>query len=180
MRPTTRRGKLLEIDPAGDRATGPPIATGRDPAAVVVTGGSVWVANRGDDTVSRVDAATRTVEASIPVGDQPALLSAGGGSVWVANLGDNTLMRIDAATGGVRGAPISLGKEIDDLAVSEHAVWVAAADGTVTRLDPVSGEVVGSPLAPARAPLSLAVDGGTLWVGSVADRTLNRIEEGGG
>ena len=88
-------------------------------------GGSVWVANRGDDTVSRVDAATRAVEASIPVGDQPALLSAGGGSVWVANLGDNTLMRIDAATGGVRGAPISLGKEIDDLAVSEHAVWVA-------------------------------------------------------
>ena len=164
----------------GDRATGPPTATGRDPAAVAVTGGSVWVANRGDDTVLRIDAATGTVKASIPVGDQPALLSAGGGSVWVANLGDNTLMRIDAATGGVRGAPISLGKEIDDLAVSERAVWVAAADGTVSRLDPVSGEVVGSPLAPARAPLSLAVDGGTLWVGSIADRTLNRIEEGGG
>ena len=162
----------------GDRATGPPTATGRDPAAVVVTGGSVWVANRGDDTVSRVDAATRSVEASIPVGDEPALLSAGGGSVWVANLGDNTLMRIDAATGAVRGAPISLGKEIDDLAVSERAVWVAAADGTVTRLDPVSGEVVGSPLAPARAPLSLALDGGTLWVGSVVDRTLQQDRGG--
>ena len=95
------------------------------------------------------------------------------------HLGDNTLMRIDSGTGRVEGAAISLGKDIHDLAASDDAVWVSAADGTVTRLDPATGEIVGSPLSPARAPLSLAVNGGVVWVGSVADRTLTKIEDGG-
>ena len=134
-------------------------------------GGSVWVANRGDDTVSRVDAATRAVEASIPVGDQPALLSAGAGSVWVGQPRRQHAHADRRGDGRGPGAPISLGKEIDDLAVSEQAVWVAAADGTVTRLDPDSGEVVGSPLgtgpgaALAGGRRRNAVGGGALTTG---------------
>ncbi len=171
-------GSLVRIATPADRITSR-VDTGHDPTDVALAGGSVWVANRADGTVWRIDPRTRAVRAKIRVGSQPAVLAVGGGKVWVANLGDNTLMRIDSGTGRVEGAAISLGKEIHDLAASDDAVWVSAADGTVTRLDPATGEIVGSPLSPARAPLSLAVNGGVVWVGSVADRTLTRIEDGG-
>ena len=77
----------------------------------------------------------------------------------------------------VLGAPVSLGKEIQDLAGSDESLWVSAADGTVTRLDAATGAVVGSPLSPAGAALALAVDGNSVWVGSSSDQTLTRIEE---
>ena len=171
-------GSLARIATPADRIASK-VDTGHDPTDVALAGGSVWVANRADGTVWRIDPRTRAVRAKIRVGSQPAVLAVGGGKVWVANLGDNTLMRIDSGTGRVEGAAISLGKDIHDLAASDDAVWVSAADGTVTRLDPATGEIVGSPLSPARAPLSLAVNGGVVWVGSVADRTLTKIEDGG-
>ena len=179
-KPNTAPGSLVRIDPTSDRISGKPTRTGRVPAAVLVGQGSVWVANRGSDSVWRIDPRTRAVTAKVSVGDQPAALALSGGRIWVANLGDRTIMRIDLATNRVQGAPISLGKEIQDLAGSENAVWVSAADGTVTRLDPRTGQPVGSPLTPARAPLVLGVDNGIVWVGSASDKTLTRIQEGTG
>jgi streptogramin lyase len=170
-------GSLARIATPSDRIT-TKLATGHDPSSVALAAGSVWVANRADDSVWRFDPKTGAVTARIRVGDQPGVIAASGGNVWVANLGDNTLMRIDSATSRVEGAAIALGKEIHDLTASAEAVWVSAADGTVTRLDPRTGRQVGVPFTPAPAPLSLAVANGVLWVGSSGDRTLTQIEEG--
>ena len=43
-----------------------------DPAAVAVGAGAVWVANRADGTVSKIDPRTDSVTATIPVGRGPA------------------------------------------------------------------------------------------------------------
>ena len=171
-------GLLGHIDPTTNRLTGKRVTVGRSPAAVMVADGSVWVANQADDSVWRVDPNTRTVIAKIHVGAQPSLLAASAGRVWVANTGDDTLMHIDTSANRVEGAPVSLGKQIQQLVASADAVWVGAADGTVTRLDPQSGSTVGSPIAPAPAPFFLATEGGTLWVASNTNRTLTRIQEG--
>ncbi len=53
--------------------------------------GSVWVANAGDGTVTRIDPARATVVGDpIPVGRDPRELAVGEGFVWVANAGDGT------------------------------------------------------------------------------------------
>ncbi|WP_246551654.1 protein kinase domain-containing protein [Miltoncostaea oceani] len=170
-------GSLVRIDPVSDRRVGAAVATGRGPADVAVDGAGVWVANTHADSVWRFDPDTRRVLARIPVGDDPRAITVGAGGVWVANVGDRTITRIDPATNRVQGAPISLGKEIEDVVASDRAVWVAAADGTVTRLDPATGQTVGQPLPTGRAPLALAEDAGVVWAVSAADRTLTRIEE---
>jgi peptide/nickel transport system substrate-binding protein len=55
------------------------------PAAIVVGGGAVWVANALDSTVSRIDPLRGSVVATIPVGSGAAALALTRGSVWVAS-----------------------------------------------------------------------------------------------
>jgi YVTN family beta-propeller protein len=54
----------------------------------------VWVANAGDDTVTRIDAATaKPVGKPLQVGDDPIGVAVGGGSVWTTDFRDDTLSR---------------------------------------------------------------------------------------
>ena len=55
----------------------------RPPTGVAVGGGSVWVANSGDGTVTRIDPKTDKVSATIAVGGSPQAITVAGGRVWV-------------------------------------------------------------------------------------------------
>jgi YVTN family beta-propeller protein len=59
------------------------IPVGADPVAVAVGGGSVWVTNYLDGTVSRVDPTMNEVVATIEVGPHPDHIAVGEGGVWV-------------------------------------------------------------------------------------------------
>jgi class 3 adenylate cyclase len=59
------------------------IAVGDRPDDVVYADGTVWVANYGDESVSRVDPVLAQEKARYPVGIQPKALAAANGKVWV-------------------------------------------------------------------------------------------------
>ena len=61
--------------------------------------GDVWVANSGDGTVSRINAAAGRVVDTIRVGNIPVAIASGPSGVWVANQGDDTVDQIDPGTG---------------------------------------------------------------------------------
>ncbi len=70
-----------------ERSCSPSASAMARPASLSVNG-AVWVANRLDGTVSRIDPATNSVSATIPeVGANPTAVAAGLGAVWVANCG---------------------------------------------------------------------------------------------
>jgi DNA-binding beta-propeller fold protein YncE len=125
--------------------------------------------------VLRFDPSTLELRDRIAVGDGPGALAAGAGGVWVANLDDRTLLRIDARSGQPEGAPVSLGKEIDDLVLTRHGLWVAGGDATITRLDPRSGEPIGAAITVGRGPLSLAAAPEGVWVGSAGTQTVQLV-----
>jgi YVTN family beta-propeller protein len=83
------------------------IPVGLRPQGIVVGAGAVWVANSGDNTVSRISATSRRLVATIRVGPRPQGVAVGAGAVWVANDGDDTVSRIDPATGAI--ATIKIG-----------------------------------------------------------------------
>src|SRR4051812_42413274 len=93
-------GFLLLTGCAGNDVASDTIAirVGREPRAVAVDENSVWVANRADGSVLRIDPGTNKVLASIPAGREPYGIAVGAGSVWVANRGDGTVVRIDPGT----------------------------------------------------------------------------------
>ena len=59
------------------------IPVGRSPAGVAFGAGSVWVANSGDGTVTRINPSTSKPIATIPVGGSPQALTIADGRVWV-------------------------------------------------------------------------------------------------
>jgi serine/threonine-protein kinase len=170
------RGALVRIEPRTNALDGPAVRAGRTLVAVAEGTDAVWVADEGADDVVRVDPASRRIVARVRVGAAPGRLAVASGVVWVANLGDRTLTRIDSKTNRVVGAPTSLGKDIQDIAIAAGRLWVASADATVTPLDVQTGAVTGPSIPVGRPPLSLAADRDELWVANGGDRTIQKIE----
>ena len=89
------------------------VPVGMHPAHVVVAsdGGTAYITNGGDNTVSVVDTAAQRVVASIPVGASPhgLRISPDGKQAWVANLKGGTVSVIDT-TSRKQVAQVHVGK----------------------------------------------------------------------
>jgi hypothetical protein len=170
-------GRLTRLDARTARVGAGPVPAGRDPAAVLAAAGSVWVPDRTRDEVLRFDPVTLRLRDRVRVGDGPALLAGDARAVWVGNVGESTLMRIDGAD--VVGAPVELGKQLDDLLLGFGQLWVAGRDGSVTRLDASTGQPAGAPVQIGGAPLALAASPAGVWVASAGNGTLRLLRAPG-
>jgi YVTN family beta-propeller protein len=112
---------LLRIDARTGRAKRIPL--GSFPVGVAVGFGSVWVSDRGDDTVRRIDPVTGHIRHVIAVGHIPAGVAVDQGSVWVTSQCTGTLSRIDPASNRVVRT-IELGHHPFDLVVGRGFAWV--------------------------------------------------------
>jgi len=169
-------GRLDRLDPESGKRVGRPRVPGTDAYDVAAGAGSVWMANGLRDTVTRLDARTRTAAPGSPitVDREPSAIAVGEGAAWVANA--NSVTRIDTNTSRPVGDPIPVGGA-SAIAAGEGSVWVTSRqNNTVARIDPRTGKVVGRPIAVGRAPSAVAVGAGAVWVTNEADNTLTRID----
>jgi DNA-binding SARP family transcriptional activator/DNA-binding beta-propeller fold protein YncE len=125
------------VDAASGRITRS-FAVGRDPRALTLAFGSVWVANYQDTFVTRIDRATGQ-SATIPVGGHPTAIAGTGKDVWVWTL-EGLLVPIDPRFDSA-GEPIPLqaqapsGRVLGGIAVCGGFLWVTAPPTTLIRLD---------------------------------------------
>jgi YVTN family beta-propeller protein len=164
--------------PASDSVryvVGKPIDVGRKPDGLAIGDRSVWVANSGDGTASRIDPADDQSGEEIPVGDNPDSVAIGGGSVWITNRDDNSVTELDARTGEQRGGPIPVGPAPEGVAYGEATVWVAeSGGGSVSRIDPKTRTV--TRVRVGTGPVGVAVGDGSVWVANATDGTVARID----
>ena len=73
------------------------VVVGTEPVSVATGFGSVWVANSGNATVTRVALAGPRVE-TLGLNDQPSTIATGSGYVWVLSERSKKLLRIDPET----------------------------------------------------------------------------------
>ena len=154
---------VAKIDPGSNTRVGRDFA-GRSPDGAAFGAGSLWVANRGENTVDRFD--PRSFGGGpvvvIKVGHGPSGVAVGGGFVWVANTDDDSVSRIDPLTQSVTRIPV--GRSPRGVAYGAGAVWVAdGGDGTVKRIDPRSGQVKAT-IHVGNSPSGIAVGEGLVWV----------------
>jgi YVTN family beta-propeller protein len=124
------QSRLFEIDAATNQLVPQQVTVGTDPSAIALGFGSIWVANRGDGTVSRIQAGGVGRPArvqTIAVGERPVDIAAGEGAVWVANAGSGTVSRIDPATNRVTRT-IDLHNSPAGIAAGAGRVWVTTAE----------------------------------------------------
>ena len=126
------------------------IAVGAAPAAVAVSGISLYVANSGSKSVSVISTKTNKVVGSpITVGASPAAVAVSGDSLIVANTGSNTVTVISTKTNKVVGSPITVGATPRAVAVTGKILYVAnTGSNTVTVINTAAtntAPVVGAP-----------------------------------
>jgi streptogramin lyase len=122
----TGNSLVWEIDPA----TGETLSETK--LQLVVSGlavgeGAAWVLSRDQDSVTRIDLATKTVSEGFSVGRSPEAVSVGAGAVWVTSSRDDTVTRFDVATADVK--TIDAGGTPTGIAVGEGAAWVGVEMG---------------------------------------------------
>ena len=161
------------IDPDGGRITAQ-YRVGHGPEAMTAGAGSVWVANRVDGTVSRIDRGREEV-LTIDVGGEPTGLAFGAGWLWVADGQGRTVAQIDPGVNKVVQRYV-VGNAAHAVAVGFGAVWVASAvDAAVVKINAKSGRVTKRIGVEAR-PTALAAGAEAIWVVSEATARVIRLD----
>jgi YVTN family beta-propeller protein len=149
VNPQTNRGRLVGY--AGYGASG-----------IGYGDGSLWIPNRGANTVTQFSPLTKARIGDLNVGTSPSGVAVGGGAVWVTDMGSNTVSRVDPATRSV--TTISVGRAPVGIAYGDGSVWVAnSGSGTVSRINPGSRTVIGT-IPVGGSPTGIAVGSGLVWV----------------
>lgn len=179
-----KHAALLRLDATERRLVPRSRAPGPELTAVAVSGGAVWVVDRGGwpgdrdyrgGVVQRLDATGERIDARTPVGKSPAGIAVGEGGVWVTNNLDDTVSRIDPRTNLVT-ATIHVGSGPTGIAAGFGGIWVANHDaGTVSRIDPQTDRVTET-VSVGRAPRGVAVGEGSVWVTNNLDDTVSRVD----
>jgi YVTN family beta-propeller protein len=151
------------------------VPVGARPSGIAEGEGSIWVANRDDNTLLRIDPRSRTVVRIIGLAVEPREVAVAGQSVWVASQAGDAVLRVDPGINEVVGR-ISLGQGREvccglDLATGGGAIWVSY-HGRLSRIDAATHTVETRRDGGVK---SIAFGHGALWVMTATSR-IERID----
>jgi len=160
-----------EVIRADKSGSGPlkriPVGAAED---VLAVGGTIWVTNHHEGSISRIDATSGAVLGTEVIGQAghngPQRLAQGDGSVWVDESNTSEVIRLDPATGKVV-ARISVPDfpPCGGILVTEQAVWATGCHDSpaMVRIDPATNNVAAVVVLDAFAQDVVDVNG-TIWV----------------
>jgi class 3 adenylate cyclase/streptogramin lyase len=144
------------------------IRVGSRPAELAWAKSYLWVANFYGSSVSRIRAATSSVDTLDDIGGRlgPFWVVVTNNAVWLAQVADHRVWRIDPHAFRYGGAVILDVKResgIASLAAGEGSVWATTpGDSALWRIDPATNQ--GRRIALKYRPTGVAVGGGAVWV----------------
>jgi YVTN family beta-propeller protein len=144
-------------------------------SAVTTGAGSVWVADSGDGTVSRIDPSSGILVGSVHVGGDPASIASGAGSIWVADTDGATILRINPTTETVTQTIRLGGANPDALAFGAGRLWIAdSSTRALYELDPATGDLLRT-IALNVTPSAIAFGQDGLWVAGYDSGTVLKL-----
>jgi DNA-binding beta-propeller fold protein YncE len=162
-KPVVLRGNSVAIVELETSSVDGEVPVGARPSGIAVGEGSVWVGDRDDNTLLRINPESRKTVRTIGLAVEPRDIAVGAGSVWVATEAGSVL-RVDPTSNEVLRT-LALGEQREtccppQLASSGTAVWIAH-HGRLSRLDPATNRVATVRRAGAAA---IAYGENALWV----------------
>lgn len=164
------------IDPGTDAIVGE-IPVGGRPSGPAVGEGSVWVGNRDDNTLLRIDPRSLDVH-TIGLSVAPTDVEVIAGSVWI--LSDRALLRVDPSINDVVDTiplpPAGGSGRWSDMEVGAKSVFVCnchGGPGSVIRIDPAATSVESVRRSAVR---NIAYGEGALWVLTGELDTIEQID----
>jgi streptogramin lyase len=122
----TDQTHVIQIDPETNQIVGQPLPAGEEIIAVALGHGTLWTGSHDDGIISRVDAKTHEVVATIDMGFSVHGLAVSDESAWVLDEHGFAVVRIDSQTSQLQERiPIDfIGA---NLTAGAGSVWVAPA-----------------------------------------------------
>jgi hypothetical protein len=167
---------ISRIDPSND-SVGDPIViqAGAFPAELATGGDSVWVVDRDNGVLVKVDAGAPQEQSDSSLGDNPKGVVVAAGSVWAAVTNDGKVIQFDMD--GNRIGQVDVGGKPRLLAYGFGRVWVANGNGSVQAIDPSDRNSVQSVEVPG-SPEGVAAGSDRIWVTTGDDDHVVRIDPG--
>jgi streptogramin lyase len=164
---------LGRLDPVSGRIE-QSIPVGRTPIRVALGPGAVWVANRGDPSVWKIDPTSGQRLGIVGLAHAPTDLAVGGdGAVYVAEGFGGEVDRIDPRT--LVPKRRNIGGSPQALAFGAGAVWVVdETNARLLRLSPSSLITTGK-ISIGGDPVAVAADAGSVWVADAQNDRLVRV-----
>jgi class 3 adenylate cyclase/streptogramin lyase len=101
------------------------------PNTLAIGGDSIWVANPGTSTVTRVDGQSATVTIpAIPLRVVPAAISATDSAIWIVSRESDALLRLDPGTNAVANTFEDICDQPSALIALDDEVWVGCSGTT--------------------------------------------------
>jgi len=153
-------GAVHQIDP---RSSGLLSSTpvGLEPHYAASGGGSTWVTNSLDGTVTRIDDTDASI-GNVTVGTRPMHVIVADDSAWVTDIAEATVIRLDLASGEVIEV-IEVGGLPHALSFANETIWVGTEIGELWKIDPKSNEV--TRVAGVRFDsIDMDTDGTDIWI----------------
>jgi len=163
---------IAVIDPASDRVVRD-IRVGAMPTGLAVGAGGIWVANTGDQTVTRINPKTLLADPAIGVGGAAIGIAIAGRTLWIATDGDGTVVRLDTGTGAQQTYAMPNGSGTEAVAVGHGAVWVA--ESTVYKVDPRTGKILLRPNTDCCTPVDVLSTPQGIWTNAHAIEDVVRL-----
>lgn len=166
-----RTGSLLADVPVGAR-----------PGDVVFGAGSIWVANRDDETISQIDPVSRRVRSTTAPGGSIDGLAIDSVGLWASDVNRGRVVGINPAFHSVARivriaavASLGGGRAAGPVAAGDGSVWVGNGDASIVRLDARTHRVV-SRTDVGNDPAAIAVGDGAVWIADDQDATVTRLD----
>ncbi len=173
---------LLRVDAeSGARQATIPVGPADSEGGIAAGAGSIWLVT-ADGKLTRINAVTNRVTATIaiPAGSFNPLFASG--LVWVSSNATNALVRVDPATDKIVGST-PIGPKPRFLAAGAGSIWVLnQGDGSISRVDAATGNLLATiPLGIPGHGGEIAFGAGSVWATVIGfpltqiDPTTNRV-----
>jgi DNA-binding beta-propeller fold protein YncE len=150
--------------------------TGGSPDWLALAEDSVWVNSRQQDFITRMDATSNRILATIPVKKPCSGFAVGAGTLWTPSCEENVIYRIDVNTNAVV-AKVPVGPANNEGAITFGAgsAWMPSdPKGVVSRIDPATNKVIAE-IKVAPGSYSAAYGYGLVWVTSTDKHLVSVI-----
>jgi hypothetical protein len=140
----TSPGNLYVIDPTQPFGAVTPLSSslGNTASGITFDGTSIWTANQGSSSVSKVNPTTGATTNFTTGFNLPRGMLYDGTNVWVTDNGDHKLKKLDS-NGAVVGSPVTVGSEPRHPAFDGTNIWVPnAGSNTITVVRAASGAIL--------------------------------------
>ena len=139
---------------------------------------SVWISNKPENNISRLDPKTNHVGSVIPVAKNPCSgLVIAFDSVWVPICSDGSVQRVDPKSQKVVATiPSGVANTEGGITAGAGSVWMPSEEaGMLARIDPATNKVVSKiPIPPGS--YTAAFEDGSVWITNTKGNLLVRVD----